>query len=194
AVDPVPLVARAAEVVERFGGIDPAGAILMWCVVDTILCLAATNDSRSPASCRQRPAGMPPLPAERLQPQSVPRPNTVADNRRNEIGNAHGLAGTCLGSDCGAFGSGWAAGKSEIGSPAGSLTGRSRGSTMTVRSGLPICMGNPQFSCERLNLYVRRASHTTMKPTKSRQQMIAASNSRLKSSCGVCLWLSSLVS
>lgn len=68
-VDSVPVVSCSAEVVERFGGVDAAGAIVMWCVVGITLCLAATNDSRSPASRSHGLARMPPLPTERLQPQ-----------------------------------------------------------------------------------------------------------------------------
>src|SRR5271156_5383267 len=54
AVDPVPVVSRVAEVVERFGSVDATGAILIWCVVNIVLCLATTNDSRGLASRRQR--------------------------------------------------------------------------------------------------------------------------------------------
>src|ERR1022692_2899666 len=100
--------------------------------------LGATNDgsddSRSPASRRERLAGMPTLPAKRLQPRVFPLPNTVADDRRNVIGDVHCLAGTCSGSGSGAgIGSG-------LGSAVGSSIGSSRGSTMMVRSGSPICM------------------------------------------------------
>src|SRR5208282_1332407 len=136
AVDSEPLVARAAEVVERFDCVDATGAIRLGYIVGIMHSLGATNDSRSPASRRERLAGMPTLSAQRLQPRGVPRPNTVANDGRDVIRDAHGSAGTCSGSGTGSgdcIGSG-------SGSRVGSLTGSSSGSTTMVLNGLPICM------------------------------------------------------
>jgi hypothetical protein len=98
------LVSCAAEVVERLNCVDTAGAIRLRGIV-VIRRLGATNDgsddSRGPASCRQRLAGMPPLPAEGLQSRGAPSPDTVTDNGRNVVGDAHGVTGTCSGSDSG---------------------------------------------------------------------------------------------
>ena len=89
---------------KALGGVDAAGALRLRGIVG-IMAFDATSDgsddSRSPASRRQRLVRVPSLPAERLQALGVPRPPTVADNRRDVIWDAHGVTGTCCGSGSG---------------------------------------------------------------------------------------------
>src|ERR1039458_322911 len=145
AVDTASLVAKLAQVLKVLRRVHAAGAVGLRNLVGIMHSLRTPNDgsddSRSPASSRQRLGGMPPLPAERLQPRVFPLPNTVANDRRNVVGNGHRVAGTCSGSGSDAgIGSG-------LGSAVGSYIGSSRGSTMMVRSGSPICIISSQFSC-----------------------------------------------
>src|ERR1035438_167819 len=105
AVDTASLVAKLAQVLKVLRRVHAAGAVGLRNLVGIMHSLGATNDgsddNRSPASSRQRLAGTPPLPAERLQPRVFPLPSTVADDRRDVIRDAHGVTGTCSGSDSG---------------------------------------------------------------------------------------------
>ncbi|MGD0510008.1 MAG: hypothetical protein ABSA27_19575, partial [Terriglobales bacterium] len=84
---------------------DAASTLLLRGVVGIMRVLRTPNDgsddSSSPASSRQRLTGTPPLPAKRLEPSGIPLPDAVADDRRNVVWNAHGLAGTSSGSESG---------------------------------------------------------------------------------------------
>src|SRR5271167_2527626 len=92
--------------------VDAAGAVQVRRVVGVMRV-------SGPAFRRQRLARRPWLAVERPQPGGIPPPDAVADDRRNEIGNFHGAAGTCSGS-----GSGDRVGS---GSRVGSFTGTSSG-------------------------------------------------------------------
>src|ERR1035437_4664444 len=125
AVDTASLVAKLAQVLKVLRRVHAAGAVGLRNLVGGIR-------FPGPAFRRQRLARRPWLAVERPQPGGIPTPDALADDRRNEIGDFHGAAGTCSGSGSGD----WIGSGSRV----GSFTGSSSGSTTMVRNGSPICI------------------------------------------------------
>jgi hypothetical protein len=127
-MDAVFYVTKSAQMVEAFAGVDSACAIRPGNLVAAL---------RS-AFGSERDSGMPPNPIQRLQSRRIPLPDTITDDGKDVIRRCHGATGSRSGSgSClGATGSG------SSGSGSGTVvgTGDSKGSTMIVRSGLPICI------------------------------------------------------
>src|ERR1039458_9903875 len=85
-----PGVARPAQIGERFGCVDGAGAVHLRRFVEMMRCIP----DESSACRRQRPTRIPRLRAERLQASRVPLPRTIGDDWRNVVWYSHRLAGT----------------------------------------------------------------------------------------------------
>src|ERR1019366_2392166 len=105
AVDSELFVAALVQVLNCPRRVHAAGAVGLRRLVGIMHSLRTpsdgSDDNRSPASRRQQLAGLPPLPAERLQPLGIPLPDSMPDNRRDVIRNVHGVTGTCCGSGSG---------------------------------------------------------------------------------------------
>lgn len=125
-------VLGSAQMIEALAGINSAGALHFGNTMGRAVGAVSAHERagiRYSASRYQWSTGQPRFTIQRSQPRRVPLPDTPADDRRDVIGNSHFVAGS--GSDSGALGSGCSCGGS---------TGGSRGSTMMVRSGSPICI------------------------------------------------------
>jgi hypothetical protein len=103
-VDSVPPVLCPAQVLRTLRCVHAAAATFLGSRVSTMCWVVATGDvpnSKSPTPSYEWRIGKPGLAIERLETISGPLPHAIPDNRRDVIGSAHQVAGTCPASGAG---------------------------------------------------------------------------------------------